>query len=532
MNRRKIILSILSFMYSSFIIVGTSFFISNSFKFFYDYLIFNIIGYVLLYLIFYIVLDIFFKIFYSIQISLICNKIKKLISCIMKHPIIFSMIFMLLCWLPYIIIFYPGVLSPDPSFQIRQFFGIPNKYSTYSVMLDPSVTITNHHPVVHTLILGFCVKIGKAIGSVNLGLFIYTFSQIILLAFTLACTINFLRKEKVKDKYLLIMLLVYSLVPIFSMYSVAILKDVVFTCFVLFYIMYLYKFSKNDDLGIKDIILFILVSICMILFRNNGIHVLLLSFPFLFLLKKKKKLKLLVVFAILLSFNFTYSKVLLPYFKITPSNIRETLSIPFQQTARVAKEHNDATPHEREVIDKILEYDTLKDRYNPDLSDPVKNNFNKYATNKDLSKYFKVWIDQGLRHPKTYIEATISNTYGYFFPLKNGKYLYYSFDKRIVRDGYYYHFISPSAVRDIVSYFGLAFQYIPLTNIAFNTWTLLFMAAFLLYKKKYGSIIYLLPSFVLLLVCFASPVNGYFRYTMPFVFGLMLNFGLFLKENK
>ena len=56
------------------------------------------------------------------------------------------------------------------------------------------------------------------------------------------------------------------------------------------------------------------------------------------------------------------------------------------------------------------------------------------------------------------------------------------------------------------------------------------MGAYYFYRKKYKEIIYLLPSFVLILVCFASPVNAYFRYALPYVFALMLNYGLFMKE--
>ena len=127
MKRRKIILSILSFMYSSFIIIGTSFFVSNSFKFFSKYLILNLLAYIILFIAFYKVLDKLFNYFENRK-EKDSKKSNKLINWIMKHPIAFSMIFMIICWLPYIIAFYPGVLSPDPSFQIRQFFGIPNKY--------------------------------------------------------------------------------------------------------------------------------------------------------------------------------------------------------------------------------------------------------------------------------------------------------------------------------------------------------------------------------------------------------------------
>ena len=68
MKRRKIILSILSFMYSSFIIIGTSFFVSNSFKFFSKYLILNLLAYILLFIAFYKVLDKLFNYFENLNI--------------------------------------------------------------------------------------------------------------------------------------------------------------------------------------------------------------------------------------------------------------------------------------------------------------------------------------------------------------------------------------------------------------------------------------------------------------------------------
>ena len=51
------------------------------------------------------------------------NKITKLFF---KHPFLFSFITILICWSIYVIAFYPIILSPDPSFQIKQFFNIQN----------------------------------------------------------------------------------------------------------------------------------------------------------------------------------------------------------------------------------------------------------------------------------------------------------------------------------------------------------------------------------------------------------------------
>ncbi|MFR8176726.1 MAG: DUF6020 family protein [Christensenellales bacterium] len=45
----------------------------------------------------------------------------------------------------------------------------------------------------------------------------------------------------------------------------------------------------------------------------------------------------------------------------------------FQQTARFVSEYeSEITDEERAVIDRVLIYDQLADRYRPDLSDPVK----------------------------------------------------------------------------------------------------------------------------------------------------------------
>ena len=81
-------------------------------------------------------------------------------------------------------------------------------------------------------------------------------------------------------------------------------------------------------------------------------------------------------------------------FKITSGSIRETLSIPFQQTARYVKYHSDdLTQEDIIVIDKVLGYDDLAERYDPEISDPVKNKFNKYTSNGELMDYLKDWLN-------------------------------------------------------------------------------------------------------------------------------------------
>ncbi|MBR1385596.1 MAG: hypothetical protein IJ568_02060 [Bacilli bacterium] len=535
---KKTIINILSFLYSSFLIIGTSFFVSHESKLILDNIFLSILIFVFLFLLFKHIISFVFK--YLDNIDSKKNKkdikvFKKYKDVFERHPFIVSFITILVFWLPYIIAYYPAILSPDPSFQIRQYFGIPNKYSTYSVMIDPNVTITNHHPVLHTLLLGTCLKIGNSIGNDNFGLFIYSIIQITVLLSTLSYTIYYMKKMKSSFNFRFIILLIYSLVPMFPMYAMSSVKDVLYSSFIILYTIEIYNILKSKDkINIIRVIYVFIISLLIILFRNNGFYILILSFPFLLINKINRK-KVLILLLLIVSFNFSYNKVILPYFKITPTSIREALSIPFQQSARYVK-YNKVSKEEYKVYDKLLDMRTLAARYDPELSDPVKNKFNRNYTSEDLKEYFKVWLRDFFKDPKTYIDATVNNTYGYFYPVPIKWYVYHKYDTRIVNNGFNYHYNSLKPLRGILYSYAKYFVYIPvlglISNIGFNTWVLLFMIGYLLYRKKYSSLIVLSPHCATLLVCIASPANAYFRYSMPYIFSMGVLISLFIKEIK
>ncbi|MDD3241955.1 MAG: DUF6020 family protein, partial [Bacilli bacterium] len=342
MKRKDIIITILSLLFSLFTIIGLSYLRQNNwdlvFGNFTNFCI-SIIQITACFIVYNFLLS---KLFIYLDRDnskkelLKDSKIYKLIE---KRPILYSFIFIVICWLPYIISFYPAILSPDPSFQIKQFFGIVTKYADYSILLDPNVLITNHHPVVHTLLLGGMCKLGLMFGSINIGLFMYSIIQILVLSITLSYTIKFMVSKKTKPIIILTSLLIYALVPVFPFYAMSAVKDVIFGSLIILYIISIYKLlNKKELLKIKDYIKLIILIILMCLFRNNGIHIFILSFPILIFINKNIRKSLIIIFLISTCLYFSYSKVALPYFKVTPGSVRETLSIPFQQTARYVKE--------------------------------------------------------------------------------------------------------------------------------------------------------------------------------------------------
>ena len=537
-KKSSLIVKLLSLVFSLLMVFGLSYskygnasLVFNSFLFVLLAIVMAI-GY---YIIFNILINMLFDKLDNLQVKESKNKFIKFFK---KHPFIISLIFILICWLPYIISYYPIILSPDPSYQIKQFFGIRTKYADYAVLLDENVVLTNHHPVVHTLLLGGCLKLGRFLVNDNFGLFIYSIIQIFILSMTLAYTIKYMVNNKVSFKFVLLSLLVYALVPMFPLYAMSGVKDVIFTAFIILYIIMLHKLIRNNGnkLKIYHYIGMIILMLLIILFRNNGLYIILLSFPFLILSIKKDWKRLSVVFIITIALSTCYSKVILPAFKITPGSIREVLSIPFQQTARYVKYHSDElTDEEIEIIDNILGYDDLGERYDPELADPVKNKYNKYTTSDELKEYFGVWFDGLVKHPGTYINATINNTYGYFYPDKLSWYVYYKYDTRITQDGFDYHYNSLSSLRKGLSNIALAYPLIPviglLANISFATWMVFLLVGYLIYRKRYRDIVVYLPALISILVCIASPANTYFRYALPFIFSLPLMFSFVIDKS-
>ena len=450
----------------------------------------------------------------------------KLVKLFQEHPFLFSLIVMLLFWLIYMIAFYPLILSKDPSFQIKQFFNVKTKYIDYVIPLSDKVNLTNHHPVFHTMLLGGSIKLGRLLGSDNLGLFIYAIMQSITLASSLAYTIYYLYKKKKSLVLSFILLMIYSLVPMFPFYAMSAVKDTLYTAVIIFFVITLFTILDDKQIKTFKYIVLLLLSILLYLLRNNGIYVVVGTILVLAIYRRKEFIYLTAVLLLVISTYISYDKILLPALKIPAGSIRETLSVPFQQTARYVKEHGDDIPLEdKKKIDKVLEYDTLKDRYNPNLADPVKNKYNKYTTKKELKDYFGVWKKELLKHPDTYIEATLNNTFGYFYPDTSNWYIYSgkNNNKLITEDNLVnYHYNKLVPLRIVLSAYGIIFPYIPLigliSNIGFSAMLLLTIIVYLLISKYRKYIIAMLPSLLSLAICFISPANTYFRYSMPFTF--------------
>lgn len=546
-NKRDICKIILAILYSLFTVFGYSYYKTNSWN-----LIFLNVDQFCKALIVIIGYYIFFKMVITYVFDNIIEKIKykssknKIYNYIFeKHSIIIPLILILLAWVPYLITYYPGIICADSHSQLMQYYGLDlpeNTSSNSTLLIDENVKLTNHHPVLHTLILGTCTRIGKMIGNDNLGVFLYTIMQFLLVAFTLAYILNYMKKLKINKWIRILSLIFFDLMPIFPYYAIGITKDVPFFCFITLYLIELYDFmkmKKNQKITKGKLAKILIFAILTCLFRNNGIYTIMLSLPLLALINKANREKILISSLLIFLMYEAFIKILLPVvFKIPNSGVREMLSVPFQQTARYVREYGDElTPKEIKTIDKLLNYETLAQRYNPTRSDYVKIKYNKIATSDDLKEYFKLWFKHFFKHPDVYLESFINNYYGYlylecdvveytlgftFYPISMK-------DEGILNYNYIEDFAEG---RKVLNEFMEASQKLPIisltTNIAFNNWLVLGMITYLIYKKKYRGVVFFMPIAANILICFVSPVNAYFRYMMPNIFAMPLIIGVFL----
>lgn len=463
--------------------------------------------------------------------------IKKFKNYYELHPYKTTILIILIAWLPYIISFYPSIMSSDPANQIKQYFGMDTRFSTGVNLINENIKITNHHPVFHSFIIGGCAKIGDAIGNINFGLFLFSCFQIFVLISALTYSLIYLKRLKVPFIYRFILLIMYAFIPVFPLYAMSPVKDTLFGALLIFFIIELHRLITSNY-NKKDYLILGLLMLFMMLIRNNGVYILLFTIIGAIIVLKEKRLAIIITILCTLFIYEAHNKILLPKMQITGGSIREVLSVPFQQTARYVKYHSEELNEEEiEIIDKILNYETLGTRYKANLADHVKDEFNKDATTEDLIKYLKVWFIHLFKHPMTYINATVNTTYGYFYPNTSNWYVYHNYDKKLENVGLDYHFIKGLGIpRSILGNFGVIYPYIPIlgaqVNIGFNVWVYMLLFTYLIVEKKKKLILLLIPAFTLLLTCVVGPVNTYFRYMVPIVFSLPLIMGLIYKETK
>ena len=432
-------------------------------------------------------------------------------------------------WIPYFLNYYPGVITPDSMGQIGQGLGISN--------------LTNHHPAFHTFFISIAMNIGKLLGNYNLGVAIYSVVQMIVTSGIFSFTIYYMAKRGVDSRFRILTLLFYAFYPVNALYSITMWKDIPFAIAMLVFTIMMTELGINQEHFMKSKrknALLVISMLLVILFRNNGFYVILLTIPCLFIFARKHYKKLIVVSCIVLATYMIWKGPVFSLFNIKPGSSREALSIPLQQFARVTKNHSDTlTDDEKWRIYKYLPTDNLAEVYTPKISDPVKNNFNNEGFAEDKIGLVKLYIKLAIKYPRATVESFLCNNFGYWYPEAIhwvvGREVYQStLEKEKALDLKNAPIVELRGLEEFDTM--LDRRDLPLNSmlysIGFAFWVVLTMFMYAIYKKKYNLILIYIPIVILWLTTNASPVFGEYRYIYSMFTCLPILMGIHFIEKR
>lgn len=431
-------------------------------------------------------------------------------------------VILLCCWLPWFLYNFPGVMTPD-------------SLSQYSQAMDLSAW-SDHHPFAHTLLIRFFLRLGLMLfDNAYAAIACYTVFQMLLMALLLCYCLCVLYRYGAGKKLCFLFLLFYACVPYNGSFAVTMWKDILFSGFLLLFSLCMYRMIHLTSSGgrLKEnlslTILLLISGLLVCLFRSNGLYIFLLTIPFLvFTLRREWKLLLPGLLAVAALALFIKGPVYSSLGVADPA-FSESLSIPAQQIARVVYEGRELTDEQISLLSKTVDYDSIADYYQPELSDPVKALIqygNPEYLESHKAAYLKLWLQLGLRYPLDYWNAFVDQTRGYWFPSPPGL---------TVNEG-----ISPNDLGltwqsvlngtpawKVVEIVNKLYTIFPLYGLLYSigafTWAALFLCTNCALNGRKKNCLLFVPFFALLLtLCAATPVASDLRYAYPLILAMPL----------
>ncbi|MBR7090704.1 MAG: hypothetical protein IKI46_09475 [Lachnospiraceae bacterium] len=309
--------------------------------------------------------------------------------------------------------YFPGILGYDSEWQTLQAFGL--------------MPLSNHHPVLHTLIWNFFIALEWFGVPHPYGLFIYCIVQILIVAGVCGYVTDAEVKAGCRWPVPVITMLYYALYPAFSVFSVEMTKDVLFSCvvvrlFLRFTAVGSYttdseaedlkkKLSKKEKLNIFGI--FFLTAIGCLL-RNNFLPAAGAMVIVLFIMRKKNGMKkaLLSVLAGV-AIAACVMRIVYPHAGVEKTESHELLSVPVNQISSVyVSRYPELTTAERFIIDNYME----AGRYNPRLADSVKFTFNDALYDSDKSAFWDLYMHMFRKYPYEFADAFLTQNVQLWYP--------------------------------------------------------------------------------------------------------------------
>lgn len=414
------------------------------------------------------------------------------------------------CWLPYIVLCFPGNIAYDSGTAIAWYTG-----------LDRS---NPNNPYFLNFLMGFFYSLGGEWNHYLLGIALYCLLQAFLTAYLLSRMLSWMQARIRAKKAVWILAAVYALVPAFPLYAFTMVKDSIFALAILFYEYLTLRALSDPDRFWEsrwNCILYAAAIVLTGLARNYAGYLPAAAFLIYALHTRRGRI---VITACSTAAGVLFFTLLLPrLLGIPAAESRETLSVPIQMTAGVIQEHpEDVSAEERETLTAVLPWEDWTQRYQPDLADPLKDAAR--LDRETTGPFLRTWAGMAWRHPGTALRAWTRMTDGYFLPwaqtkVKDHAVIGNRMNKDVLRALKLNRWGNPLTenARTVDEWFlnipGVGW----LAKIGLYSWLLIGLTVFVLIRVKGRYLLCLAPLLMVLAGCVFSPVNGYYRYAFPYI---------------
>ena len=322
----------------------------------------------------------------------------------------------LLLWIPYFIVSYPGNMSNDTTGQIPMFFSIFDSEKSYPVM--------DQHPVFTTLVFGSIVYLGNLIfNNMHIALAICIFLQMVVTAIVCAFAIVWARRKWRTSLWFSFGLVGFlTLLPLMSLMVISLSKDTFFCWVFVLFMLALIELVRGDFLLLKSkkfLLLFTALCVGVCLTKKFGIYVVsgtLVLFVIFCGQKWQMRARMAIPLAVSVGLMFVIMPFIIAKTSIVPSPTRELFSLQFQQVALTYLQHGDEmTESELERLDKVLILSSVEERYCPYNSDPIKGLADE---NLDAKDFIKLYVKLFFKFPDSYFNAFATQVAGLFTPYR------------------------------------------------------------------------------------------------------------------
>ena len=312
------------------------------------------------------------------------------------------MIILLLCWLPLLIAYYPGMLNYDFHTEYTQY--LAGQWD-------------NRHPLLYIVLCYGVFALGDALSQPELAVLALTLMRMIAFAAALAYSCVFAQRRRAPRWGLLAMTACYALLPVFSVMAVSTAKDTPFAAAVLTLSLLSWEALEAPEAFLssrRKMFAFAISALFTWHMRKNGIAVLAML-PLLIAGAKGRRPAMARLCAVSAAVSLLLTLGMNAALRPAEQPSFQTYSLPAQQLAR-AYNLGEMTEDEREELRSWYIDSDWGLQLLPHLADAAKGSLDPDKLAQNGSAFMDLWARVGRRNMRVYTEAFLLLNMGAWYP--------------------------------------------------------------------------------------------------------------------